>query len=59
MEKVWSKGEDFSAVGLSLSAEEFHTIGNVLMRVVNKAKEHPTEFPLMDLEAELIAQFLA
>lgn len=58
MEKVWSKGDDFAAVGLSLSAEEFHTIGNVLMRAVNQSKEEPTQFPMMELEQTLIAEFL-
>lgn len=58
MEKVWSKGEEFAAVGLSLSAEEFHTIGNVLMRSVNLAKENHVVFPLTDVESELIAEFL-
>ena len=58
MEKVWSKGTDFSAVGVSLSAEEFHTLGNLLMRAVNMSKEVPNQFPMMDLEAELIAEFL-
>ncbi len=59
MEKVWSTGDEFSAVGLSLSAQEFHTIENVLMRAVNMSKENPSQFPMMELEQELIAMFLA
>jgi len=59
MEKVWTTGTEFSAVGLSMSAEEFHTIGNVLMRAVNASKETPNQFPLMELEQDLIARFLA
>jgi hypothetical protein len=59
MEKMWTKGTEFSAVGLSLSAEEFHGIGNVLMRVVSLSKENPSQFPMMELEQDLIAQFLA
>lgn len=58
MEKVVTTGEEFSAVGLSLSAQEFHTIGNVLMRAVNKSKEQPSQFPMMELELDLIAEFL-
>jgi hypothetical protein len=58
MEKVWSEGDEFAAVGLSLSAEEFHAIGNVLMRAVNLAKENHVHFPLTDVETELIAEFL-
>lgn len=58
MEKAWSKGEDFAAVGVSLSAEEFHTLGNLLMRAVNMSKEVPDQFPITELEQELIAELL-
>lgn len=58
MLKVWSKGEDFAAVGLSLSAQEFHTIGNLLMKAVNMSKENPSQFPMTELEQDLIAEFL-
>jgi hypothetical protein len=65
MLKVWTTVKDeededggFSAVGLSMSAQEFHTLSNLLMRAVNMSRENPSQFPMMELEQDLIAEFL-
>lgn len=64
MLKVWTNvtgdvpEDNFSAVGVSLSAEEFHTLSNLLTRAVNMSKETPTQFPMMELELDLIAEFI-